>query len=47
MRRMEILLGCDTRTIERKIAYLADQARAEHARFMAAPVNRTNLGDDG
>lgn len=35
MRRMELLLGCSRRTIERKVLLLARQAKAEHAKHLA------------
>ena len=35
MRRMEILLDCDKKTIRRKITHLAQQARAAHAVHLA------------
>ena len=41
MRRMETLLGCAKQTIARKVALLAKQAQAEHARFLANPSNHT------
>lgn len=35
MRRMELLLGCDKKTIRRKITHLVKQARAAHAVHLA------------
>lgn len=43
MKRMEVLLGCDTRTIERKIALMAKRAQEAHAAFLSDPKNQTNL----